>query len=371
MKTSFSTGLLRSDMNRRAFLKSGVGVASLASLAGCATQFIPESSRAPALVENRPDGIYLPSHVEGMQMIGTANQGQYGFGLMYSYAHRFWNVNGKTTSMTEIGPDDDIHLMASVWDTDTQMILPETGLSVEIYRGGTLVSQEAIYPMLSQPMGFHYGANFGLEGDGTYNVRLSVGGLSIRRTGAFQGRFEEPATATIPFEYSASDKEAISFRRLEDAGTRGAVSPMAMEVLPASTAPRPDALPGRVVGTGRTDGAVFVTTALDTPPAGVDGQGQYLAVSARSQYNQMVLPAMSLSAALTRGDESLFAGPLTRTLDPDLGYHYGAVVDEVRAGDQLRISPTLQPQTARHEGYETAFGGVTGEMDDIEFTVSQ
>lgn len=357
-------------MDRRTFLEAGLGVATATSLAGCAGQLTSRSPRAPAIVENRPNGIYLPGHVEGMQMVGTTEQGDYGFGLMYSYAHRFWNVNGETTSLTEIGPDDDIHLMASVWDAETQTILPETGLSVEIYRESELVSQEAIYPMLSQPMGFHYGANFGLDGDGTYDVRISVGGLSTRRTDSFQDRFERPATARIPFGYSESKRDEISFRRLEDAGSPGAVDPVAMEMLPSSIAPHADALPGRVVGTGGTDGAVFVTTVLDSPPAGVVGQGQYLAVSARSQYNRMVLPAMSLSAAQTRDGEILSNQRLTRTLDPSLGYHYGAVVDAVQSGDQLTLSPTLQPQTARHEGYETAFGGETGAMEDIEFTVN-
>jgi len=356
-------------MDRRTFLRSGVALAAATGLGGCSGLLARRSTRAPAIVESRPDGIYVPSHVEGMQMIGTAERGDYGFGLMYSYAHRFWNVNGESTSLTEIGSDDDVHLMASVWDPETRTVLPETGLTVEIYRDDELVSQEAIYPMLSQPMGFHYGANFGLDGDDTYEVRLSVGGLSIRRTGAFQGRFGEPATAAIQFEYSESKKEEISFQRLDDAGDRGAVDPMSMETLPDSTAPRPDELPGRVVGTGRTDGAVFVATVLDSPPAGVDGQGQYLAVSARSRYNRMVVPAMSLSATQTRDGETVSDGALTRTLDPDLGYHYGAVVDGVQSGDGLTLSPDLQPQTARHEGYEMAFGGQVGSMDDVDFTV--
>lgn len=357
-------------MNRRTFLKTGVGFATATSLAGCADQLTPQSTRAPAIVENRPNGIYLPGHVEGMQMIGTTERDGYGFGLMYSFAHRFWNVNGKTTSLTEIRRDDDIHLMASVWDSETQMILPETGLSVEIYRNSDLVSQEAIYPMLSQHMGFHYGANFGLDGDGTYDVRLSVGGLSTRRTDTFQDRFEEPVTAAIPFEYSESKRDEINFRRLEDAGSPGAVKPMAMEMVPDSTAPGVDRLPGRVIGTGRTDGAVFVTTVLDSPPVGIVGQGAYLAVSARSQYNRMVLPAMGLSATQIRDGETLFDRRLTRTLDPTLGYHYGTIIDDIQSGDQLILSPTLQPQTARHEGYETAFGGELGAMEDITFTAN-
>ena len=67
-----------------------------------------------------------------MKMSGMATQGDYAFGPMYSYAHRFWNVNGDSASLTEIANGDDIHLMAIVWDPRTMTVLPDTGLSGEI-----------------------------------------------------------------------------------------------------------------------------------------------------------------------------------------------------------------------------------------------
>jgi hypothetical protein len=289
--------------------------------------------------------------------------------LLYSYPHRFWNVNGDDVSLTEIDRDDAVHLMASVWDRETGTVLPETGLSAEIYRDGSLVSQEAIYPMLSQPMGFHYGANFALDGDGTYDVRLSVGAIPTRRTGAFEGRFADPATVDIPFEYSESAKAEIDFRELEDAGTPGAVDPMSMGSLPTAIAPAESDLPGTVLGSGTSNDARLVVTALDDPPSGVDGSGTYLAVSARSRYNRMVIPAMSLSATLDRDGETVAEAALERTLDPELGYHYGTVVEAVEEGDDLTLSVTVQPQTARHEGYETAFGGLLGGMPDVTVRV--
>jgi hypothetical protein len=74
---------------------------------------------------------------------------------------------------------------------------------------------------------------------------------------------------------------------------------------------------------------------------------------------------MALDVTLTRGGETVFEGPLRRTLDPDLGYHYGAVVDGVESGDELTVSTVTVPQVARHEGYETAFR----EMDDVTVTL--
>ncbi|MEZ3117329.1 iron transporter [Halobaculum sp. MBLA0147] len=357
-------------MDRRRFLATA-GAAGSAALAGCGGLIQTRPARTtPPVVENRPDGVYVPSHVEGMEIAGVTRAGGLGFGLMYSYPHRFWNVNGSDVSKTEIDDGDEVHLMASVWDRETGTVLPETGLTVEITRDDALVSQETIYPMLSQPMGFHYGANFGLEGDGTYQVRLNVGGVRTRKTGGFVGRFESATTATIDFDYERAVRDEISFERLGDrAGARGAVDPMQMEMLPSSTAPTESALPGRVVGRASSDDVVFLVTVLDSPPAGIDADGQYLAVSARTPYNRMVIPAMALRGTLTRDGESVFDGELVRTIDPDLNYHYGAVVDEVTAGDELTVQPRVQPQTARHEGFETAFGGVTGPMSDVSLTV--
>ena len=357
-------------MNRRALLRTGAALTGAAALAGCTGLFETQSAGSPPIPEDRPDAVYIPSHIEGMKMSGMAKQGDYAFGLMYSYAHRFWNVNGDSVSLTKIANEDDVHLMASVWDPETMTVLPETGLSAEIYRGDSLVTQETIYPMLSQPMGFHYGANFGLDGDGTYTVRLSVGAMPTRRSGTFQDRFSEPATVEIPFEYSQQEKREITFEQLEDrAATPGAVDPMEMEMMPDSLAPSESDLPGTVIGSGMSNDANFVVTALDTPPAGIDNDGQYVAVSARSRYNRTILPAMGLEGILSSGSETVYEGDFTRTLDPNLNYHYGAVVDGVESGAELSLRVTVQPQTARHEGYETAFGGLMSGMDDVIITV--
>jgi hypothetical protein len=345
-------------MKRREYL-GGLALAGAGALAGCAglveTRAIPSS---PPVLQNRPAAVYFPTHVEGMRMSGTASAGDYRFGLMYSYPHRFWNVNGESVQLTEIESGDDVHLMASVWDPETGVVLPETGLTVEVSKGSDLVSQEVIYPMLSQPMGFHYGANFGLDGDGEYTVTVSVGGMNVRRTGAFQDRFDEPASVDIPFEYAQSTRDEISFERTTDrAGERAARPPMEMGMLPLSVLPPAEELPGTTHGTATSGDGVFVVQSLPTgeTPAGVENSGQYLYVSARTPYNRMVLPAMGLSGTLTRDGEAVFEGSLTRTLDPELNYHYGAVVPSVEPGDTLELTVTVPPQVARHEGYETAF----------------
>jgi hypothetical protein len=373
-------------MDRRQFLAT-TGVLSALGLAGCGGDSVPDDTDTPDAdagesgtpdpdtetsaetpptdgtqstgaggtpTPDRPAGVYVQTFRERMSMQGTAESGDYAFALMATVPHTFWTVTGDERSKTAIEDGDSLHLMATVWDPVSRTVLPDTGLSVELSRDGSLVSQEVIYPMLSQPMGFHYGGNFSLEGDGTYTATLSVGGTTVRRTGAFRGQFGEPASVEIPLEFTSATREEMASRPFDRGGEPGALRPMDAP-FPQSVAPAPEELPGTLRGEATVDDARLVVTVLDTAPSGVDGDGPYLAVSARTRYNGYVVPAMALDATLTRNGETVFDGALRRTLDSDLRYHYGAAVDGVESGDELTLSVRTIPQVARHEGYETAF----------------
>jgi hypothetical protein len=147
----------------------------------------------------------------------------------------------------------------------------------------------------------------------------------------------------------------VTFRNLGGTrGQKGAVDPMGME-MPLAQLPPADRLPGRVIGEATSGDGKFAVTVLDRPPTGIDRSGSYLAVSARTPYNRYPLPSMSLSGELSRNGDPVFDGFLRPTLDSDLNYHYGAIVDGIRSGDALQLGVGAPPQVARHEGYETAF----------------
>ena len=156
-------------MNRRQAL-AGVGATVLGSTAGCignpSSLFETTPGRAPPLVEDRPNAVYLPTHTEGMNMVGMTTLGDIKVGLTYSYPHRFWTVQNDgdeyTTQRVDIEQDDSVHLMAVPWDPATGTVLPTTVLSVAITRAYALLSEEVIYPTLSQPMGVPARDNFSL-----------------------------------------------------------------------------------------------------------------------------------------------------------------------------------------------------------------
>ena len=353
-------------MRRRRFLRRGVAAAAL--LAGCST---PDADPEPTT--SRPSrtttattsptatddgGVYVQPFVEDMATPGHTTAGEYAIALHATVPHRFWTVTGRQREVVPRTDADTLHLMAVVWDPETGVVLPETGLSVEISRGDALVSEEVIYPMLSQRMGVHYGGNFGLDGDGTYATAISVGGSNVRRTGAFRDRFADPATGTVEFTLNDAFRRRIDTREVDQGGQPGAVAPMDTD-FPIGRAPAEADLPGSLLGTTTSGDARLVVTLLDSPPAGVDAarSDSYLAVSARTPYNRLVLPAMALTATLSVDGTQLTEASLTRTLDPDLHYHYGTVVDEstLASTETLELSVDTPPQIARHEGYERAF----------------
>jgi hypothetical protein len=297
---------------------------------------------------------------EGMGMYGRTTVGRYGVALMYSYPHRFWTLSGRETSKTVVETDDDVHLMVSLWDEETGLALPlDSGLTIEIRDADGLVTEEVAYPMLSQQMGLHYGSNYALSSEGEFEARVHIGGVSLRRTGDFEGAFASARTAQIPFTFDTGALHEVSISEPADAGERGAIPPMEMDGVPVGRAPAVDSLPGQHLGGGTAGDAVFEAFVVDND--GRFGSDPYLYVSARTPHNGIVLPMMGLRVTGERSGTVAFEESLSSALDPELGYHYGVSVPEIRDGDTLTIETTIPPQIARHDGYETAFM----EMGDI------
>ncbi|MDS0257959.1 iron transporter [Haloarcula sp. S1CR25-12] len=340
-------------MDRRRFL-AGAGLAGASIVAGCGS-LQEQSTRSPPLVENRPDATYYPTHREGMEMIGTKQAGDYMVGLTYSYPHRFWTVTGTTAEQVSIRDADSVHLMASVWDPETNTVLPiQSGVNIEIASDGETVADKQPWPMVSQNMGFHYGDNYQLDGEGVYELTVSISGMTERRLGAFDGNFGTSGKMSTNWEFSRAARDSISYTEFPDKqGDQAALDLMSMEMIPTSQLPATDALPGELLGTAKGSDEVYAATWLSD--ADFLGSGEsYLAVSVHTPYNRVPLPMMSLDGTVDVGGETAFDDALTAAIHPDIGYHYGAVVPAT--GDPtVTVETVAPPQVSRHEGYETAF----------------
>lgn len=352
-------------MNRRAFLTASAGLGSTAALAGClgALGFERQSAwRDPPLAEDRPDSVYYPAVVEGMSVYGTDSSGRVGFALMHSFPHRFWTVTGTAQTKVVVDAEDTVHLMATVWDTNSGAILPVDPSITITDDDGATVGTTTLWPMLSPNMGFHYGDNVALPGSGTYDATLTVGPVGITRTAPFGDAFDTGASTTIPFTFDPADTYNLEYRRLRDrAGDPGTVDLMSMDGVPEPVAPAESALPGTVLGAPSVDGMeLAVSVVRDGARFGADGQ-PYVVVSPRTPYNRILLPRMALSLTATDASGATrFDGALAPSLDPDLGAYYGAPVEGLAGGETLTITVDTPPQLARHDGYETAFRAAGG-----------
>ncbi|CQH65100.1 uncharacterized protein HHUB_6060 (plasmid) [Halobacterium hubeiense] len=355
-------------MDRRRFLKTTGGLVGVAGVSGCLQRLGFETQSAwrdPPLVEDRPDGVYYPAIVEGMGVYETTTADGIGVALMHSFPHRFWTVTGTNKTKVVVSSNDSLHLMASVWDAESETVLP-TAVSVDIQNEEGNVSTTNLWSMLSPNMGFHYGDNVALSGSGEYEATVRTAPVQAARTRPFKRRFTETRTAQFQFTFEPSETYDLPIRRLDEkAGTRGTVDLMQMDGVPAPVAPPKEQLPGRLLDEQSADGAVFCASLVSTARRFPGTDGPYLVVSPRTPYNRVLLPGMSLSMVVKRNGDTVLETGLDGTIDPDLGYYYGTTAKTIRRDDTIVVRVETPPQVSRHDGYETAFM----QMSTVEFTV--
>lgn len=364
-------------MHRRDALKVGAALGGVA-VAGCLDVFETESVwRNAPLVEDRPDAVYVPAGREQMGTYGTARAGRYAVALQYTFPHRFWTVSGTSTNRVEVGEEDSLHLMVTVWDAETGVVLPAEP-RLELHHDGSIAASRTLWTMLSQRMGFHYGDNLELDEEGQYVATIRLPPVDADAAGDLTGQFQSAETAEIEFEYDTGDvydleydqigetrrgaRDAVPLMRHGSNGSDGSDGGVAD---PIPTVPAPEELPGQSLGTATSGDAVFAAALVSGSRVSEDRQ--YLLVSPRTPYNSIPIPQIGVTATVSRGrnGEAVYDGQLHAAVDGRVGIHYGAAVEGIQRGDAVTVTIDTSPQVARHDGYETAFF----EMSPVEFTV--
>ncbi|WP_137290167.1 DUF7350 domain-containing protein [Natronorubrum halophilum] len=415
------------DPDRRTFLKrTGVATGALA-LAGClgddgedededSEENVDDLPGFP-MVENPPAAVYLPTHRESMRMLEPIEAGDYTLAPMLSYPHPFWLVGGSGSEdeAERVVPEQSrgVHMMVTLWDDETGIVLPvDSGAVIRVSLDGEQVGSPASpWAMISQQMGFHFGDNVPLEGDGTYAIEVELPPLPARTAGELEGRFTDAETATFEFDYDESFREAVTqgveYLDEEEWGKLDALEPMThsehdgddrgdgdsghdddggehgdddhgQAAIPYSALPSADAYPGTHLESTddsdtdlpRSGDAAFLVTLFESGSRLADGDDRYLLVSPRTPYNRVPLADMTMNATVERDGETVAGADetiLEQTIDSEYDLHYGASLPDVRPGDAVTIAIESPPQVARHQGYETAFL----EMPPLELTVPE
>jgi hypothetical protein len=342
-------------MRRRRYL-AGLGAAGLAASAGCLGFLKTEpANREPPLPEDRPDEPYVPTHYEGMATAGTSANGRYRAMLSYTFPHRFWLVRADETERVAVESSEDAHLMVSVWDDEAGVALPATSPRIEFTDPDGDTGSLAPWQMVSQRMGVHYGDNVELGPDGEYEATVQVSPGGTRRTDGVETP-DGPLEFSFSFPFSRGRLDDLAYTDVpgDREGSPGVVDPMGMGAVAAGQTPAVDDFPLDVRGARAAKGAEFVVaTADERGTLATGGDETYVAVSARSKHSRFPLAATTL--ALDAGGDT---HQLVPTVDPELGYHYAAVVSGLGEGDAVTVRQQAPSQLSRHEGYETAFFGV-------------
>jgi len=378
----------QSDMNRygRRQVLTAATVATVA-VAGCTgTEETDDTEEAAAgeepqsepdieFVENPPDVVYKPTHEEGMVMDPMIEAGDYTLLPHFTYEHTFWLMRGDGDPVEEEPTEPGIHLMFAVVDNETGEQIPLDIVSdMTVRQDGELVERRDPWPMIAQSMGMHFGDNIPLE-YGTYEIEVQLDAITDRKTGAFEGRFEEAQTVTYTVEYDEETRqqliEGIEWLDEDEWGEPGALELMDHDGHghgddhdhdghddhdhddhddhghPEMDLPPAEAYPGTDLGVHSSGDAEFVVRHIEDSRLAEEGD-DYLLVSPRTPYNRIPLADMSLSVT---GD---IDGELVQTIDDELGHHYGRTVD-LDDVEQFDLVVETPPQVARHAGYETAF----------------
>jgi hypothetical protein len=298
-----------------------------------------------------PAAVYKPRHMDEMSMIGKPAADGVTFGTMHAAPHPFLNVQANETRTVAVTDDHTMHFMVKPWSTEETVVPASASLSVTLQKDGEFVAEPNMWPMLSQPMGFHFGENVTLDGPGTYTAEIVLVPPASATTGTMADVFGDRIETTVEFDVTEDDLD-YGRMEVEGGGKEGALKP---KMGKKGQLPVGDELSGSFVGEKRSDGVVFAVTALEDVSRFDAGGKTYLAVSPRTPYNRYPFSNMSLSATIERSGETVFDDALGETLDETLELHHGAVLDDLQSGDTITLSVDGgRPNVSRHTGYETA-----------------
>ena len=319
-----------------------VATAGVAGLTGCIGGGDGASKGTPDTTS--PEGVYIPSHMDMMEMIGMQKAGRLMVSLSYTSPHEFFVVTGSRTNKTEIQDGDTMHLMAMVHDMKTGLIAPQVEPTITISKDGEELTSNQPWPMLSQSMGYHFGDNVTVSGKAAYQFDVTVNAAQSVLSDDLADVFTKE-TFTFESKFDPASASHLGIKKTGDkAGTAGALPPMNMDKMGIPQQPEYGEMPLQLTEPQYTDD-IAVAVAAHDDPAG--------------------LGFMGVEATVTRDGDEVFAGELTSAVNGELGHYYGAGTPPLESGDTVELKFVTPPQGARHIGYETAFL----ELDALTFTL--
>jgi uncharacterized protein involved in high-affinity Fe2+ transport len=116
--------------------------------------------------------------------------------------------DGTSGRMVKPPRNTTFHLMVDLNDARTNVPIPYASVWATIKRGGELVYDERMWPMISEYMGPHYGNDVSLPGKGTHQLSLLISPPVSARHVEYQNVWLHPHRVNTTFTWSGTRRDA-------------------------------------------------------------------------------------------------------------------------------------------------------------------
>jgi len=109
--------------------------------------------------------------------------------------------DGRVQKLVKPTPADSFHLMVTLSDAHTNVAIPYSSVWATIRKGGKIVVDERLWPMISRYMGPHFGDNVALPAAGLYHLTLLVSPPVAARHIEYKGLWLGPHRVNLTFRW--------------------------------------------------------------------------------------------------------------------------------------------------------------------------
>jgi uncharacterized protein involved in high-affinity Fe2+ transport len=143
----------------------------------------------------------MPSPVP-IQPLGTALWQGMKIEARVSSPLPFVVFEGISAHMVRPTKKDDAHLMVMLTDAETGKVIPYGSVWATIRKGGKIIFDERLWPMISRYMGTHFGNNVALPGSGNYTLTLLIGPPQAARHIEYSKVWLKPHRVAMAFHWT-------------------------------------------------------------------------------------------------------------------------------------------------------------------------
>ena len=113
----------------------------------------------------------------------------------------FLLFNGTSQHLVTPTAKDSFHLMVTLSDSESNYAIPYSSVWATMRKGGKIVLDERLWPMISRYMGPHYGDNVALPSAGLYHLTLLVSPPVAARHLEYKGLWLKPHRVNLTFRW--------------------------------------------------------------------------------------------------------------------------------------------------------------------------